>query len=184
MTNAEYDNMRSAARETVEICLLGEALDPTLLADTPLSAVACFLAGCVSLSEIEYLEESMQGASRDETSSRSMAAQLETAKSDLDKLMETMTRHAKFWPVARELVDVLQTQMSRSNAVAVSPSTLASIASQVEAIHVLVRRPAPTAKAAATGEGDERKREAKMAPVQIRKINDLESLRATFPHLC
>ena len=45
MTKAEYDTMRAAASEIVEICVLGETHEPTMLADTPLSAVACFLAG-------------------------------------------------------------------------------------------------------------------------------------------
>lgn len=175
MTNADYDAMRSAANETVEICLLGDSLNPTMLADTPLSAVACFLAGCVSLSEMEFLEESMQTASS-ESASLSMVAQLEAARSNLAKLMDTLVRHAKFWPVARKLLGVLETQKARPSTPIISPSTIASLVSQVEAIHILVRRP---------GEASDRLREASnQTPVQIRKVADLEMLRTAFPHLC
>lgn len=165
MTNTEYHAMRSAARAIVKTCQLGEALDPTMLADTPLSAVACFLACCVLLAESESLEESMQAAP---------PAQLDLARSDLTKLMETMERHAKFWPVARQLVDVLETQMAHSSAVAVSPATLAALVAQVEAIHVLVRHPRETEAA---------ERQSQNA-VQVTKVSDLDSLRVAFPHLC
>lgn len=172
MTNAEYEAMRAAACETVEICMLGEELNPTMLADTPLSAVACFLAGCVSLSEIEYLEESLPTAGS-ENDSRSMASQLDSARSNLSKLVDTMHQHAKFWPVARTLAEVLETQNARSTtASAISPSSVTSLVSQVEAIHVLVRRPGADAS------------DRHRSPVQIRKVNDLETLRITFPHLC
>jgi len=174
MTKSDYDVMRSAARKTVEICLLGEALDPEMLADTPLSAVACFLAGCVWLAEIELLEDAVQQPVVDtDGASRSMSTQLDSARSDLNKLMETMSRHAKFWPVARELVDVLEMQLSRTTSVAVSPTTVASLVGQIEAVHVLVRRPDYRLPEAAT-----------QAPIRVRRINDLALLRDTFPQLC
>ncbi|SNX82051.1 uncharacterized protein MEPE_00756 [Melanopsichium pennsylvanicum] len=166
MTNAEYDNMRGAASEIVEICLLGEELDPTMLADTPLSAVACFLAGCVALSEVEYLDETMQGGA---SSERSMTGQLEVAKGNLAKLTETLARHAQFWPVARKLVDVLETQKARNTA-RVSAETVGLLVGQVEAVHVLVRR---EGRYTETG-----------TSVQIDKVVDLETLRSTLPHLC
>ncbi|KAJ9478801.1 C6 transcription factor [Pseudozyma hubeiensis] len=174
MTNAEYNAMRSAAAEIVEICKLAEALDPTLLADTPLSAVACFLSGCVWLSEIETLEESMQAVSNTDASSRGAMAQLEAAQSTLAKIISTLGRHAEFWPVARNLVDVLQAQRARSGKTAVLPATVASIVSQVEAIHLVVRRP---------GYASERQ-VSRSARVQVRKVYDLEDLRSAFPHLC
>ncbi|KAJ1020021.1 hypothetical protein NDA16_004301 [Ustilago loliicola] len=174
MTNTEYDAMRSAAREIVEICLLGEAVDQNLLADTPLSAVACFLAACASLAEVEFLQEFAPGTS---SSGATTTAQLESAKSNLDKLMDTLIRHGRFWPVARKFVQVLETQMARGAAGAtVSPAIVAELVSQVEAIHILVCRP---------GESSERQREAaNQVAVQIRKVNDLEALRVAFPHLC
>ncbi|CCF49939.1 uncharacterized protein UHOR_03914 [Ustilago hordei] len=168
MTNTEYDAMRSAARETGEICMLGEAVDSNMLADTPLSAVACFLAACTSLAEIEVLQEATQSAS---------TAQLESARSNFDKLMDTLVRHSQFWPVARNFVQVLETQMARGAAEAtISPAIVTAVVSQVQAIHILVRRP---------GEASERQREAASeTPVQVRKVNDLGALRGIFPHLC
>lgn len=175
MTNTEYDAMRSAARETVEICLLGEAIDRDMLADTPLSAVACFLAACASLAEIEFLQETASGPGNG--SSATTTAQLESARSNFDKLMDTLVRHGQFWPVARKFVQVLETQMARGAADAsVSPATVAELVSQVEAIHILVRRPGES--------GEQRRDAADQVAVQVRKVNDLEALRVAFPHLC
>ena len=165
LTQAEYDAMRSAASQMVEICMLAEAVDPTLMADTPLSAVACFLAGCVWLAEIELLEESQAVASGEGMSG---VGQLEAAQSKLDKLMGTLARHAEFWPVARNLMEVLEKQQRVRNA-SLSSAAVGRLVSQIEAIHIVVRRPG---------------RAAKQAPVQVRKVHDLEVLRAAFPHLC
>lgn len=173
-TNANYDAMRSAASEIVEIFRLGEALDPTMLADTPLSAIACFLSGCVLISEIEMLEESMQAAPGGDVPARSTVAQLEAAQSALARIRSTLSRHAELWPVARNLIDVLQAQQARSKNITISSTTIAGLVSQIEAIHVVVRRPEHLA---------DRQRESG-PPVQVRKVHDLELLRSAFPHLC
>ncbi|CBQ71130.1 conserved hypothetical protein [Sporisorium reilianum SRZ2] len=164
LTQAEHDAMRTAASQIVEVCLLGEELDANMLADTPLSAPACFLAACVWLAEIEALHES---------DGRGSAAQLESAQSALAKLTDTLARHAKFWPVARNLVEVLEKQQAMSGHTGVSPATLTALVSQVEAIHVVVRRP---------GAAADRPRDADA--VEVRKVYDLDVLRAAFPHLC
>ncbi|GAK65045.1 uncharacterized protein PAN0_007d3262 [Moesziomyces antarcticus] len=173
ITLAEHDAMRSAVHQTAEICRLGEAFNPDLLADTPLSAVACFLAGCASLSEIEYLQEVMELPSRGEDRSRAQQMQLDHTQADMEQLLETMGKHAKLWPVALRLVSLLETQM-HSGASAASSSTVSALVAQVEAVHVVVRRPAEASDRAA----------AKAGPVLVRRIHDLEILRAVFPHLC
>lgn len=166
LTQTDYDAMRTAASQIVEVCMLGEELDANMLADTPLSAAACFFSASVWLSEIELLQE--QAGSGD---ARSTAA-LESAQSALAKLTDTLSRHAKFWPVARNLVEVLEKQQSMSNK-SISPETVTKLVSQIEAIHVVVRRPG------FSGEGRQRE-----VAVEVRKVQDLDVLRAAFPHLC
>ncbi|TKY86039.1 hypothetical protein EX895_004864 [Sporisorium graminicola] len=175
LTQAEYDAMRSAASRVVEVCMLGRELDANMLADTPLSSGACFLAACVWLSEIEMLQQSVLAAVSGDA--RSAAVRLESAQSALAKLMETLAQHAKFWPVARNLVEVLERQQALCGSRRVSPATVTALVSQVEAIHVVVRRPR-------SGHGRERDADQEAAPVEVRKVHDLDVLRAAFPHLC
>lgn len=158
-SRVEYGPMRRAASSVVEICRLAETVDATLLADTPLSAVACFLAGCVLLAEMEeWGPDGRQG---------------EATRSEWEKVTSTLMRHAEFWPVAGSLVDVLHAQKARSSMAVLKEETVRALAEQVEAVHIIVRRPG--------GEEDET---GPQRAVTVRKVDDLEQLRGAFPHLC
>ncbi|EST05899.2 hypothetical protein PSEUBRA_004947 [Kalmanozyma brasiliensis GHG001] len=151
MTSGEHDAMRAAAAAVVQICKMGEEVNATLLADTPLSAAACFLAGCVQLAEIEAGDD-------------------EAAQSALECVMTTLSRHAEFWPVAGGLADVLHAERSRFRTQLLSAKALGKIVSQVEAVHVVVRRPSEEL------DGQQ--------AVKVVKVDDLDVVRGAFPHLC
>ncbi|PWZ01487.1 hypothetical protein BCV70DRAFT_75060 [Testicularia cyperi] len=191
MTEVEYDSMRMAAREIGEICMLSEALDGKSMSESPLSSRALFLAGCVSLAEIELLSvqadefgEARPGLSPPSNSARNVKLQLDAAQSNLTRLLDTLGRQAKYWPAARANLRHLREQMTDSESnPKILQATLLSVVNQVEAVQIIVRRPQVSSRPVSASSPAVAESFVAEGLVKVQRVTSLDKLSSVFPHL-